>query len=157
AGATARVRPSTLAAGSLDLAPRIGEFFLEESQKRVFRRGLEILLVEGLLVEVHHGLLVALLLPGVGGGRGGGGEGHGGEREHQRAHVGDLRHRSVQASSKSRRGSRGSTRRGSPWPRLQRKFDFTRPSGKNSASTFALSKPDIPPTSRPTARAASMK
>jgi hypothetical protein len=46
---------------------------------------------------------------------------------------------------------------GSPWPRLQRKLDFTRPSGKNSASTLALSNPDIPPTSRPTARAASMK
>src|SRR2546425_4698485 len=63
----------------------------------------------------------------------------------------------VQASSKSSRGRRGSTLVGSPWPRLQRKFDFTRPSGKNSALTFALSNPDMPPTSSPTARAASMK
>src|SRR5262245_23085134 len=63
----------------------------------------------------------------------------------------------VQASWKSRRGNFTMTLDGSPWPTLQRKLDFTRPSGKNSASTFALSKPDMPPTSRPTARAASMK
>ena len=45
----------------------------------------------------------------------------------------------------------------SPYPRLQRKLDFQRPSGKNSASTFALSKPDIGPQSSPSARAAMMK
>ena len=42
-------------------------------------------------------------------------------------------------------------------PRLQRKFDFQRPSGKNAASTLALSNPDIGPVSRPSARAAMMK
>ena len=49
------------------------------------------------------------------------------------------------------------TLEGSPCPTLQRKLDFTRPSGKNSASTLALSKPDMPPMSSPSARAASMK
>jgi len=38
-----------------------------------------------------------------------------------------------------------------------RKLDFTLPSGKNAASTLALSKPDIGPQSKPSARAASMK
>src|SRR5439155_18153371 len=64
---------------------------------------------------------------------------------------------SVHASSNEKRGSFGRTFAGSPWPMLQRKFDLIRPSGKNSASTFLLSKPDIPPTSSPSARAASMK
>src|SRR5262249_15593805 len=62
-----------------------------------------------------------------------------------------------QASSNVRRGLRGKTLPGSPLPRLQRKFDFQRPSGKKAASTLALSKPDIGPVSMPIARAAMMR
>ena len=62
-----------------------------------------------------------------------------------------------QASSKARRGLRGKIFAGSALPRLMRKFDFQRPSGKNAASTLALSKPDIGPQSSPSARAAMMK
>ena len=46
---------------------------------------------------------------------------------------------------------------GSPWPTLMRKFDLMRPPGKNSSSTYLLSKPDMPPQSSPRARATIMK
>jgi PhzF family phenazine biosynthesis protein len=62
-----------------------------------------------------------------------------------------------QASSNARRGLRGKILAGSALPRLTRKLDLQRPSGKNAASTLALSNPDIGPQSRPSARAAMMK
>src|SRR6266404_5379888 len=43
-------------------------------------------------------------------------------------------HRSEHASWNGSRGSRGCSARGSPYPRLQRKFVLTCPSGKNSCS-----------------------
>jgi hypothetical protein len=46
-------------------------------------------------------------------------------------------HSMRQASSNSRRGDRGWSFRGSPWPRLTRKLDFTLPSGRKAASTWA--------------------
>src|SRR6476659_5239889 len=80
-------------------------------------------------------------------------------------------HSSVHASLNSKRELRGNSFDGSPWPRLQRKFDFTCPAGKNScsqpshsfpapknsSSSFVLSKPDIGPQSSPSARAARMR
>src|SRR6185436_123160 len=65
-------------------------------------------------------------------------------------------YRSEHASLNDKRGSRGNSVLGSPYPTLQRKFDLTCPSGKNSwsqpkhgfpaaknsSSTLALSKPD---------------
>ena len=62
-----------------------------------------------------------------------------------------------QASSNASRGARGCSFDGSPYPRLHRKFDLTVPSGKNSASTLAWSKPPIGPQSSPSARAAMMR
>src|SRR5207249_4452372 len=67
-----------------------------------------------------------------------------------------FRQTTLHASSKLRRGARGNSLLASPYPRLQRKLDLTFPA-KNSASTFALLKPDIGPQSSPSARAASMK
>ena len=46
---------------------------------------------------------------------------------------------------------------GFPHPRLQRKFDFVLVPAKNASSTRALSKPDIAPQSRPSARQAMRK
>src|SRR5690606_15725594 len=60
----------------------------------------------------------------------------------------------LQASSKPSRGERAKMLAGSPLPRLTRKLERIRVPAKNSASTFALSKPDIGPQSRPSARAA---
>jgi hydrophobe/amphiphile efflux-1 (HAE1) family protein len=73
-----------------------------------------------------------------------------------RAHVGAAQTKR-QASSKLSRGERGWSLPASPWPRLQRKFDFTDVPAKNAASTLALSKPDIGPQSSPSDRAASRK
>ncbi len=64
---------------------------------------------------------------------------------------------STHASSKSRRGDRGNSPAGSPWPRLQRKLDRQPRSARNSSSTMALSKPDIAPVSSPSARAARIR
>ncbi len=55
------------------------------------------------------------------------------------------------------RGSRANRPAGSPCPNAHRKFDFTRPPGKNSRSTASLSEPDIGPVSSPSARAAMIK
>src|SRR5262245_2060043 len=63
-------------------------------------------------------------------------------------------HSMRQVWSKVSLGLRGGTPFPGPEPMLTRKFDFSRPSGKNAASTLALSKPDIPPQSSPTARSA---
>src|SRR5690606_6375700 len=60
----------------------------------------------------------------------------------------------LQASSKGRRGLRGNTPFGTPWPRLQRKFDLTVVPEKKASSTFFISKPDMGPQSRPRERAA---
>src|ERR1051326_8152047 len=81
-----------------------------------------------------------------------------------------VRYNNLQDSSKSRRGLRGKIDFGSPYPMLHRKFDFTHPAAcswqaegsfaggaKNSASTLALSNPDIGPQSRPIARAARIR
>lgn len=56
-----------------------------------------------------------------------------------------------QSSSNGSRGARGVGLPASPQPRLHRKVDLTRPSGKNVASTLALSKPDMAPQSSPSA------
>src|SRR3546814_14672057 len=56
------------------------------------------------------------------------------------------------ASSKPSRGERAKMLAGSPWPRLTRKLDLMVVPLKKASSTFALSKPDIGPVSRPSAR-----
>src|SRR3979411_2994634 len=61
------------------------------------------------------------------------------------------------ACSKLRRGPRGNSFSGSPYPMLQRKFDFQDVPLKKASSTLALSKPDIGPMSSPSARAASIR
>src|SRR3981081_1005177 len=53
------------------------------------------------------------------------------------------------ACSKLRRGPRGNSFSGSPYPMLQRKFDFQDVPLKKASSTLALSKPDIGPMSSP--------
>ena len=57
-----------------------------------------------------------------------------------------------QASSNPSRGERGKMLARSPRPRLTRKFERMRVPAKNSASTIALSNPDIGPQSSPIAR-----
>ena len=64
-----------------------------------------------------------------------------------------IEHTSLNAG----RGMRSNKPAGSPCPSAHRKFDLTRPPGKNSRSTASLSKPDIGPQSSPSARAAMMK
>ena len=65
----------------------------------------------------------------------------------------DFRHL-VEGKARATRPHRRTRRRK---PRLQRKFDLMSVPAKNSLSTPALSKPDIGPASRPSARAARMK
>src|SRR3970040_2739847 len=61
------------------------------------------------------------------------------------------------ASASGSRGERGNSLAGSPWPRLTRKLERIEVPAKNAASTLALSKPDIGPVSRPSARAARIR
>jgi hypothetical protein len=56
--------------------------------------------------------------------------------------IGNIGHSSRTASSKSRCGPRGNSLDGSPVPMFINQLDRTRPSGNNSASTRARSKPD---------------
>src|SRR5690606_18421241 len=61
------------------------------------------------------------------------------------------------ASSKPSRGERGKMLARSPWPRLTRKLDLTSEPLKKASSTLSVSKPDIGPVSRPSARAAMIR
>src|SRR5690606_938036 len=92
------------------------------------------------------------------------GEREGGSQDDALEVHGDLRetglvvdHSMRQASSNSSRGARGCTLAGSPMPRLTRKLERIFVPAKNAASTLAVSKPDIGPQSRPSARAGRIK